>query len=100
MHRSLRVLVVDDCPDSAHILAELVRVWGHEARAASDGPTAVATARAFSPDVVLLDLGMPETAGGTAGQGAGNTWAAGGHGGQGPGAAVPTVPPWKRAYRR
>jgi PAS domain S-box-containing protein len=54
-----RVLVVDDLADSADSLAMLLRVMGHEAHTAYDGATALRTAAKLLPDVVLLDLGMP-----------------------------------------
>ena len=55
----LRVLLVEDNADSAASLALLLRIWGHEVQAARDGPTALEVARAFAPDVVLLDIGLP-----------------------------------------
>lgn len=55
----MKVLVVDDNPDAATSLGMLVELLGYEARAAYDGPEALAVAAAFRPDVVLLDLGMP-----------------------------------------
>jgi len=55
----LRVLVVDDCPDTTGSLAVLLRARGCEVGAANDGETALALAGDFRPDVVLLDLGMP-----------------------------------------
>ncbi len=57
--RRLRVLVVDDDVDGAGSLALLLGLWGYEARVAHDGYTAVEAARAFRPEVVLLDLGLP-----------------------------------------
>ena len=54
-----RVLVVEDNPDSATALSELLRLWGHEVRVAHDGPAGVAEARRFAPDLVLLDIGLP-----------------------------------------
>jgi len=39
--------------------AMLLRLWGHDAREAADGPTALAEAAEYYPDVVLLDLGLP-----------------------------------------
>src|SRR5438128_11818270 len=43
----LRVLVVDDCPDTTFTLATLLRLWGHDGRVAHDGPAALAAARAY-----------------------------------------------------
>jgi len=56
---SLRVLVVDDEPDTAESLAALVELWGHEVRIAADGRTALAAIADKVPDVILLDLGLP-----------------------------------------
>jgi CheY-like chemotaxis protein len=56
----LRVLIVDDCPDTAGSLGVLTRIWGHEARTATDGSQAIREAVLFHPDIVLLDLGMPQ----------------------------------------
>ncbi len=58
-----RILVVDDNHDSADSLALLVRLMGHEVQTAYDGPSALEKARAFRPEVVLLDIGMPEMSG-------------------------------------
>lgn len=58
-----RVLVVDDCPDTALSLALLLRLWGHEAATARDGPAALELARSFRPDAVVLDLGLPRLSG-------------------------------------
>jgi PAS domain S-box-containing protein len=60
---SRRVLVIDDNRDSADTMVELLRLMGHEARAAYRAQEAVRHAEAFGPDVVLLDLNMPETDG-------------------------------------
>lgn len=54
-----RVLVVEDDPDQLESLQQLLSTYGHEARAASDGPAAIAIARAFEPDAALIDLGLP-----------------------------------------
>jgi PAS domain S-box-containing protein len=55
----LRILVADDNQDSAESLAMLLAMMGHDVRTELDGAQAVETARAFQPQVVLLDLGMP-----------------------------------------
>jgi CheY-like chemotaxis protein len=57
--RPLRVLVVDDFPDTADTLAELLAVWGHDSRIAQDGPSALELARSYRPQVLLLDIGLP-----------------------------------------
>jgi PAS domain S-box-containing protein len=55
----LRVLVVDDNVDAEQSVSLLMRLEGHEVRAAHDGLEAVREAAAFRPDVVLLDIGLP-----------------------------------------
>ncbi|HEY5946094.1 MAG TPA: GAF domain-containing protein [Kofleriaceae bacterium] len=54
-----RVLLVDDNRDAAEMLAELLRAAGHEVVVAFDGPSALGTLPAFTPDVALLDIGLP-----------------------------------------
>jgi signal transduction histidine kinase/CheY-like chemotaxis protein len=58
-NRSQRILVVDDNADAADTLAEALRFAGHEVREERDGRSALAALSEFSPDVVLLDLGLP-----------------------------------------
>jgi signal transduction histidine kinase/DNA-binding response OmpR family regulator len=55
-----RVLLVDDNVDGAVILARLLRAGGHRGDRAHDGRTALELAGATCPDVVLLDIGLPE----------------------------------------
>jgi CheY-like chemotaxis protein len=57
--RVLRVLVVDDNVPAASILEMLVLSSGHLVRMAHTGPTALAAALAYRPDVMLLDIGLP-----------------------------------------
>ncbi len=57
---ALRVLVVDDEPNIAELLAMALRYEGWEVRTAADGLAAVGAARAFSPDVVVLDVMLPD----------------------------------------
>jgi signal transduction histidine kinase/PAS domain-containing protein/ActR/RegA family two-component response regulator len=55
-----RVLIVDDNADAADTLASLVRALGGDARTAADGPSGIQCAAEFAPDVIFLDVGMPE----------------------------------------
>jgi signal transduction histidine kinase len=54
-----RVLVVDDNEDAAASLAEALVDLGHEVEVAHDGPAALAKLETFSPDIALLDIGLP-----------------------------------------
>ncbi len=54
-----RILVVDDNVDAAATLAELLGLDGHEVHVAHDGPSAVESAQRLSPDVAILDIGLP-----------------------------------------
>jgi PAS domain S-box-containing protein len=55
-----RVLVIDDNRDAADTLAALVRTFGAEVETAYDPGDGLRRAARFAPDVVLLDIGMPE----------------------------------------
>ena len=54
-----RVIVADDNVDAADSLSMLLRSAGHHTRTAYDGERALALAREFRPEVMLLDIGMP-----------------------------------------
>lgn len=54
-----RVLVVDDNRDAAESLAVFLQLGGHTVHTAYDGIEAVEAAESFRPDIVLLDIGMP-----------------------------------------
>jgi signal transduction histidine kinase len=56
----LRILAVDDNRDIAEGLAQMLGMWGHTVRTAPDGATALDVADSFGPEVVLLDLGLPQ----------------------------------------
>jgi len=60
MPDALRVLLVEDEPDCAWSLAALVRTWGHQAEVAGDGRAALGASWRRPPDVVLLDIGLPD----------------------------------------
>lgn len=55
-----RILIVDDNVDAAKSLGFLMRMRGDEVRIVHDGEAAVEAARAFDPDVILLDIGLPK----------------------------------------
>jgi two-component system OmpR family response regulator len=56
----VRVLVVDDEPSLAELLASVLRYEGWEVQTAGDGTGAVRTAREFRPDAVVLDIMLPD----------------------------------------
>jgi two-component system OmpR family response regulator len=56
----IRVLVVDDEPSLAELLASVLRYEGWEIQTAGDGSSAVRTAREFQPDAVVLDIMLPD----------------------------------------
>ncbi|MCW2529506.1 MAG: two component transcriptional regulator, winged helix family [Pseudonocardiales bacterium] len=58
-----RVLVVDDEPQIVRALSINLRARGYEVHAAATGATALEVAARFPPDVVILDLGLPDLAG-------------------------------------
>jgi len=60
---SLRILVIDDNRDSADCLAMLLDALGHKTATVYDGERALATVDSFSPDVILLDIGLPGMSG-------------------------------------
>ena len=61
--RHLRVLVVEDNPDTADMLNIAVAHLGHTTRLAHDGATAIDIAAEFAPDLILLDIGLPAMSG-------------------------------------
>ncbi len=58
-----RVLVIEDNLDAVHSMAMLVRMMGHECEFAINGFAALQIAREFKPDLVLLDIGLPDVKG-------------------------------------
>ena len=54
-----RVLVVEDNVDAREALTMLLEQYGHDVRTAGDGPHALDEAKRFTPEIVLLDIGLP-----------------------------------------
>jgi two-component system CheB/CheR fusion protein len=57
--RAYRLLVVDDNVDAADALATLLAMNGFDVQTAHDPDTAMASAIAIDPDVIVLDIGLP-----------------------------------------
>jgi CheY-like chemotaxis protein len=56
----LSILLVDDHPDGGDSSAELLRLLGYEVRLARTGAEALELVGAFTPDVAILDIGLPD----------------------------------------
>ena len=59
-NEELSILVVDDNTDAARSLAMLLALSGYETEVRHDGRSALEAVEALTPDVVLLDLGLPD----------------------------------------
>ena len=55
-----RILIVDDNADAADSLALLLQLDGHDTHAVYSSGEALQVAESFHPDVILLDIGLPE----------------------------------------
>jgi CheY-like chemotaxis protein len=55
-----RILIADDNLDAASSLGMLLEMMGHEVCVVHDGVKAVEGAVTFRPDIILLDIGMPQ----------------------------------------
>jgi CheY-like chemotaxis protein len=56
----LRAVVCDDAPDLRDLVADLLRLRGHEVTVVGDGPAAIDVIIAERPDVALIDIGLPD----------------------------------------
>jgi signal transduction histidine kinase len=54
------ILIVDDTPDNLDLLGGLLRQWGYKVRPVPSGRLALQAAKREPPDLVLLDVNMPE----------------------------------------
>jgi signal transduction histidine kinase len=58
--KRLRAVVCDDAPDLRELVADLLRMKGHEVTVVEDGPSAVRVISLEKPDVALIDIGLPD----------------------------------------
>jgi CheY-like chemotaxis protein len=56
----LRILVVEDVQDSAFSMALLLKLWGYQSAVAYAGEHALEISATLCPDVVFLDIGLPD----------------------------------------
>lgn len=54
-----RILIVEDEPDAASTMQQLLEMLGHEVHVANNGPRGLKMAEEIKPDVVLCDIGLP-----------------------------------------
>ncbi len=54
------LLIVDDTPANLHLLSQLLTGCGYQVRAVLNGARALTAAQAAPPDLILLDIMMPE----------------------------------------
>jgi DNA-binding response OmpR family regulator len=59
----VKVLVVDDNVDLVEMLSMVVEAAGHQVRKAFDGRSGISAALEYQPDLILLDLGLPDVNG-------------------------------------
>ena len=59
----MRILVVDDSQDTARMMRVLLKGQGHEVKLAFAGREAIEVAKGFRPEVILLDLTLPDLSG-------------------------------------
>src|SRR5919199_3073156 len=57
------ILVVDDTPNNLRLLATMLTEQGYEVRSVINGPMALMAAQAAPPDLILLDINMPQMSG-------------------------------------
>lgn len=58
-----RVLIIDDNRDSNQTISMLLEIAGHEVMSSFDGASGLKLMKSFDPEVVLLDIGLPEVDG-------------------------------------
>ncbi len=58
-----KILIVDDNADAADMLAELLTITGHTVQTAYTGQQAIEVTTQFEPDIIFLDIGLPDLSG-------------------------------------
>jgi PAS domain S-box-containing protein len=61
--RKAKILLVDDSDAARELMTRFLKKQGYEIRSASDARSAIATAKSFGPDVVFLDIRLPDMTG-------------------------------------
>ena len=54
------ILIADDTPSEAALMASVVQSLGHVAQTVADGETCISTAKSIKPALILLDVVMPK----------------------------------------
>lgn len=62
-NRAKRLLLIDDQPDVVNSLAICFRLAGHEVEVATTGMDGIDTASKLAPDIIFLDIGLPDVDG-------------------------------------
>ena len=60
---NVRVLVVDDQPDTLYVMGGLLKALGCEVKFCADGESCLMEVEGFRPHLLLLDLALPRTSG-------------------------------------
>lgn len=60
---TFEILIADDTPESLYLLFDLLESQGYVVRKATNGNLALASAQAVQPDLILLDIKMPDLSG-------------------------------------
>lgn len=58
-----KVLIVDDIPDNIDTIKEMIKTFDLDVKTASGGKEAIGMVDSFKPDIILLDLMMPQVNG-------------------------------------
>ena len=62
-NQNIRILIVDDNEELASMLTQLLERAGYQVVQAADGQTALTQAKQHSPDLILMDMSLPDISG-------------------------------------